>query len=334
MGYLLGLAPVVLFLAALLYLDSYKLIGVKAVLITIAYGAGAAIGAMLANGWLANALNIGWEPYTRYWAPFVEEFLKACFLIYLLKANKLGFSVDAAIRGFAIGAGFALVENLYYLHLRPDASPYLWVIRGFGTALMHGGATSIVGILSKEMMDRSVKPLALTILPGLCLAVIIHSMFNHFLLNPLISTLLILILLPVVILIVYRRSEGATREWLGVGFDSDQSLFEMITTGSLDEMKIGVYLRSLEDRFPGEVVADMLCYLRLHLELSIRAKATMIMRDAGFTPPPGEELKEQIRELHFLEKSIGKTGRLALHPFLHNRAKDLWQVELLESSAE
>ena len=334
MGILLGLSPVVLFLAALLYLDSYKLISLKAVLMTIAVGAAAAAGAMFANSWLAVLLDVGWEPYTRYGAPFLEESLKACFLLYLLKANRIGFTVDAAIRGFALGAGFALVENLYYLHLRPEASPYLWVIRGFGTALMHGGATSIVGILSKEMVDRSVKPLVLAFLPGLCVAVIIHSLYNHFILNPFLSTLLILTLLPAVILVVYRRSEHATREWLGVGFDSDQSLFEMITTGSLDETKIGAYLRSVEGRFPGEVVADMLCYLRLHLELSIRAKGIMIMHDAGFTVPLDEELKEQIRELHYLGKSIGKTGRLALHPFLHNRTKDLWHVELLESSAD
>ncbi len=334
MGILFGLSPVVLFLAALLYLDSYKLISLKAVLVTIAVGATAAIGAMVVNGWLADLLNVGWEPYTRYGAPFVEESLKAGFLLYLLKANKVGFAVDAAIRGFALGAGFALVENLYYLHLRADASPYLWVIRGFGTALMHGGATSIVGIVSKEMVERSVKPLLLAFLPGMGIAVVIHSFFNHFILNPLLSTLLILVLLPAVILAVYRRSENATRDWLGVGFDSDQSLFEMITTGSLEETKVGAYLRSVEDRFPGEVVADMLCYLRLHLELSIRAKGIMIMRDAGFTVPLDEELKEQIRELHFLERSIGKTGRLALHPFLQNRTKDVWQVELLESTAD
>ncbi|MGA9118113.1 MAG: PrsW family glutamic-type intramembrane protease [Bacteroidota bacterium] len=331
MGILLGLFPVLLFLAALLYMDSYKLISLTAVLVTIGVGAGAALLALLLNTWLMGTLRVDWTLYARYCAPVIEELLKASFLLYLLKANKIGFPVDAAVRGFAIGAGFALVENLYYLHLRPDASPYLWVIRGFGTALMHGGATAIVGILSKETMDRLRKPRVVVILPGLLVAVILHSFFNHFLLNPLLSTVLVLVLLPIVILFVYRRSEQSTRDWLGVGFDSDQTLLEMITTGILSETKIGAYLHSVQDRFPGETVADMLCYLRLHLELSIQAKGMMIMREAGFEVPVDKDLKERFDELHYLERSIGKTGELALHPFLHNRRKDLWQITTLET---
>ncbi len=330
MGIFLGLTPVLLFLAALVYLDSYKLIGMPAVLTTILAGGVTAIAAMYVNDWLIGVLHADWAMYTHLVSPLCEESLKAVYLIFLFKRNKIGFPVDAAIRGFAIGAGFALVENLYYYHLRPDASLYLWVIRGFGTALMHGGATSIVGVISKEMIDRANRRMIIRFLPGLCVAVLVHSFFNQFILNPLLSTLVIMILLPLVILAVFRRSERATRTWLGVGFDSDQSLLAMINTGSLSETKIGAYLQSLQDRFPGETVADMLCYLRLHIELSIHAKGVMIMRDAGFEVPADAELKERFAEIHYLEKSIGKTGKLALLPFLHNRRKDLWQITMME----
>jgi len=34
--------------------------------------------------------------------------------------------------------------------------------------------------------------------------------------------------------------------------------------------------------------------------------------------------------LHYLEKSIGKTGLLAMQPFLQMERKDLWQMNLLE----
>jgi hypothetical protein len=105
----------------------------------------------------------------------------------------------------------------------------------------------------------------------------------------------------------------------------------MITTGVLSETRIGKYLNSLEHKFPGEMLVDLLCFLRLHLELSIEAKGMLLMRDAGFQIPVDGEVGEKFAELRFLEKSVGKTGKLALHPFLHTRTKDLWQITMLRS---
>jgi hypothetical protein len=131
--------------------------------------------------------------------------------------------------------------------------------------------------------------------------------------------------------VTFRQSEKATQNWLGVGFDSDRLLLDMITTGTLADNRIGQYLHALQDKFPGETVADMLCYLRVHLELSIRAKGLLLMREAGFEVPPDPDAKAQFDELSFLDKSIGKTGKLALHPFLHTRSKDLWQITMLQT---
>ena len=170
------------------------------------------------------------------------------------------------------------------------------------------------------------------IVSGLAGAVLLHSLFNHFFLDPMLSTLLILGVAPAAVMIVFRRSEVATREWLGVGFDSDQELLEMITTGTLTDTRIGKYLEAMQEKFPPTIVADMLCYLRVHLELSIRAKGLLMMRDAGFDVPPDPEVREQFAELHYLEKSIGKTGMIALHPFLRARAKDLWQITMLQAN--
>jgi RsiW-degrading membrane proteinase PrsW (M82 family) len=326
---LLGLLPVVLFLAGLLFLDSYKLVSMRSVLATIGAGCVAATLAALGNTALMLELKIGVSTYSYYIAPIFEEVLKAAYLIYLLKSNKIGFMVDGAIRGFALGTGFALIENMYYIYLRPDANLYLWGIRGFGTAVMHGGTTAIVGIMAKQFMERFPGRTLFAVIPGMFCAMVIHSLFNHFFVSPLISTLVVLVTLPVLISIVFHQSEKATQSWLGIGFDSDQSLLEMINSGKLLENRIGQYLQTLQDRFPGEAVADMLCFLRVHLELSIRAKGLLLMREAGFEVPQDEETRAQLTELEFLEKSIGKTGRMALHPFLHSRTKDLWQITML-----
>ena len=83
------------------------------------------------------------------------------------------------------------------------------------------------------------------------------------------------------------------------------------------------------DRFSGEVLADMLCYLRLHVELALKAKGLLLMRVSGFDLPPDPELQATFDELAYLERSIGRTGRLAIMPFVHHSDRDRWQLHLL-----
>jgi hypothetical protein len=138
--------------------------------------------------------------------------------------------------------------------------------------------------------------------------------------------MLIVLLLPVLMSIVFARSEEATRRWLGVGFDTDRELLEMISSGQLAETRIGRYLQSLQTRFPGEVLADMVCMLRLRLELAVQAKGLLLMRETGFEIPPDPEAGEKFAELDYLQKAIGPTGMLVLQPFLHTPEEQLRQI--------
>lgn len=326
---ILSLSPVLLFLAGLLFLDSFKLVKFRAILIAIGVGGLSAIASLMVNTALVDALPLDGRYYPRYIAPVVEESLKAVFLVYLIRTKKVGFMVDAALFGFAIGAGFALVENIVYLRSMPHASLFVWAIRGFGTAVMHGGTTAIFAVLAKNRSDVKSSEALHVFLPGLLVAMVVHSFFNHFFLPPEFMTIVILIILPAVLLLVFKQSEQSTREWLGVGLDTDVELLRLITEGGVSNTKIGTYLRSLESRFRGEVLADMLCYLRVHLELSVKAKALLLMRSVGFDPPPDPEVEAQLNELRYLERSIGQTGKLLMKPFVRLTSRDLWQLHML-----
>ncbi len=325
----ISLLPVLLFLGALVFLDSFKLIRGRAIVLTLMAGFAVAGVSLLMNNWLIK--RFAWELalYSRYVAPVIEETLKALYLFYLLRAKKIGFMVDAAIHGFAIGAGFAVIENIYYLQSLQSANLFLWIIRGFGTAIMHGGTTAILGIIAKGLSERHAADRIRFFLPGLGIAILIHSFYNHFLLPPVLSTVSLLIILPLIIVVVFAQSERSTRHWLGVGFDTDMELLEMIDSGKIAETKIGAYLQSLKEHFPGTMVADMLCLLRIHVELAMRAKGTLLMRGVGFRLVIDQEIKEKFDELKYLEKSIGKTGQLAIAPFLHTSSRDLWQLYML-----
>jgi len=326
---LFGLLPVCCFLAALVYLDSYKLVPVRWVITVIVIGCGAAI-----LSYPINLLGLGWAgieftTYTRYFAPFVEESLKALVIIIMMRHNRIGFLVDAAILGFAVGAGFAIFENMFYLRSVPETQLGTWIVRGFGTAIMHGGATSIFAVASRSIIRRKQTIGSAAYVPGFLVATITHSVFNHFFFAPIVNTLAVLLCLPLLLVAVFDRSERAVSDWLGTGFDSDTELLQLINSGEFSTSKVGMYLHSLKERFEGPIVVDLLCYLRLHTELSIRAKGLLMMRESGFANKAGEETKAKLEELKFLEKSIGTTGRLAIKPFMQMSQKDLWKFYML-----
>lgn len=323
----IGLLPVLCFLAALIYLDSYKLVRPRWVVIAIAVGGVLAAGCWWINVRLQSALGLDVLMYSRYVAPIVEETAKGLAIVALVRANRIGFLVDAAIYGFAIGAGFALVEALAYWSVLSSPSWSLWIVRGFGTAVMHGGATAILAIVGKALDERDKGALGWP--AALVFAIVIHSFFNHFFLSPVLSTALILLLLPPLAFLIFQKSERSLESWLNVGFDADTELLELILNGKLSETPVGGYLRSLRERFPGEVVVDLLCYLRVHLELSLRAKGLLMMREAGFAVTLAAADRAKLEELDFLEKSIGATGKLAMAPFLRKSSRDLWQIYMM-----
>ena len=328
---LLGLLPVCCFLAALMYLDSYKLVPMRLIIATIALGSAAAVASYPLNVAGLEWFDIDFVAYTRYVAPFIEEALKASIIIVLIRNNRIGFLVDAAILGFAVGAGFAILENMYYLQILPDMQLGTWIVRGFGTAIMHGGATAIFAIIAHTMIGQYPTHGSAAMIPAYLVATIVHSVFNHFFLTPVLNTLVVLVCLPLLLVAIFDRSERSVSDWLGMGFDADTELMELINSGELSTAKVGLYLHSLKEKFEGPIVVDLLCYLRLHTELSIRAKGLLMMRESGFVNKTGEETKAKLKELRFLEKSIGATGKLAIKPFMQMSQKDLWQFYMLST---
>jgi hypothetical protein len=66
----------------------------------------------------------------------------------------------------------------------------------------------------------------------------------------------------------------------------------------------------------------MLCFIRLYLELSLKAKAILMLKEAGISWPSDPALKTEFKEMAYLKKNIGKAGKLALDPILNKRNRD------------
>jgi len=327
----LALLPVIGFLAVLFMMDSFKLVPIKWILAALAGGAAAA----LISLWLWSALGLDLrtgEAVSYYIAPIIEETLKASIIVVLILRGRAGFLVDAAVQGFAVGAGFALVENVTYLHAFGVAPLALWLVRGVGTAMLHGGTTAIFAILARALADRYPRRPHVAFLPGLAAAIVIHSGFNHLPLPPMVQAAVVMLVLPLLLLFVFDRSERATREWMGAGMDLDIEVLQLVASEHFTLTRFGQYLQELRSRFPGVVVADMYCLLRLELELSVHARALIMAREAGLELAGDEDLDASFDEREYLQRSIGKVGLIALRPLQVTSDRDRWHRQLLAQS--
>ncbi|MGO9802867.1 MAG: PrsW family glutamic-type intramembrane protease [Steroidobacteraceae bacterium] len=327
---LIALLPVVLFLVGLVQLDAFKLLRLRTVLLLMAAGAVAAGVGYLVNNYEYAHFRGDFADYSRWAAPWIEEGLKALVIVFLIRTRRVGLPVDAGIAGFALGTGFALIENLYYLTSRPDTALAVQVVRGFGTAIMHGGTATVLAMISVMLYEQRPHGGPLLLLPGFLAAVALHAGFNFLLVKPVLAALAMLGVLPPVIYLVFAQSERGLRNWLETDLDSKMQLLQSINAGTFLDSNAGRYLQTLRDRFRGEDLADMLCCLRLHGELALRAEGLLLLRESGAEELPlDEEVRDKLAELAALKRTIGPAGVLALRPLMMATGKDIWALTLL-----
>jgi RsiW-degrading membrane proteinase PrsW (M82 family) len=316
-GITICLLPVLLLLVILIRLDRLRLARMGIIVFCITMGVGVML---LCLGFSTAFISWFGVPFHRYVllaAPVVEESMKLSFLAVLFARNRIGFMIDGAIYGFAVGTGFAVAENAFYLYWPSIRELYVheMVVRGAGTAVMHGGTTALAGIMCAGGLNRSGR-LFLTMIPALIVAVGLHFLFNFSEEPSLLTSMATFILFPFIIIGVFRLNERVIRRWLDSGFTSDVTLLMMIRKGQMTPSNAGKYLQSLSGHFSPLGLVDLYCYLDLSLELSTRARARIMMQEAGIIPPADPDRKGKLRELKALRRRIGLTGYLALAPLI------------------
>ncbi len=329
MSIIVSLLPVIMFLLLLNSLDTFKLLKPNIIASAMIWGFISAILAYPINTYFFFIFDQ--KIVSGLTAPVIEETLKIGIVVYFFYKAKVGFLADSLIIGFASGAGFSIIENIVYLNQFASQNFMLWIIRGFGTAIMHGTSTAIAAVVIQNLISKKEKFKAYYILFGLAASVFIHAVFNSFLLPPLMQTVLQITLLPLIVINIFNRSEKSLRYWMEEQSNSEFELLRMIKKGEFKTTRAGKYILSIKSKFSPEVIFDILAYIQLHLELSIKAKGMLLMKESGFEPEKeNEEIKLMLNELNFLAKSIGKTGMRTLSPIIQVNNKDLWKINLLK----
>ena len=330
---LIALAPVIVLVVVLFRLDSHRLLGTHFMARVFVAGGLSAIACYYINAFAIEYIALDFTRYSRLVAPLIEEMVKASIIVYLFHTNRIGFLIDAGILGFTVGAGFSFVENIYYLHTAHDAHYGVWAVRGFGTAIMHGGATALFAIIAEVMTERHLKMNPLLYVPGLIVAFLLHAVFNHFPISPILSTVVTLLILPTILFLLFERNESTIHNFLEMDFASHRKLLKQIRHGEFTGCEAGRFLKDMQEKLAAPVAQEMIDYFCLHTELVLNAESILLAREKGIDVEVGFEIQEKLRRMHALEDHIGHAGMRTLRPHLQFTAKDMWEIHLLEDEA-
>ena len=149
----------------------------RRIVIFFIIGICSAVFASEVNGILTYVIPLDVFDFTVRVTPITEEIIKAIPVLFFAKeiSNKKETLITVSL---AVGIGFAVMENTYILTQNVEYVSMLWAImRGFGTGIMHGMCTFLVGA-GFVFANKNKKLFVVGTFALLSLAITYHSVFN------------------------------------------------------------------------------------------------------------------------------------------------------------
>ena len=260
-----------------------------------------------------------------------EEAVKAIPLLIFARRKKMVFFIDSVICGSAVGGGFSILENVFYLVLGDALGIGTVLFRGLEVALIHMGCSAaiatafmfLVRLAERRKAKQVVKSsdVAMSVLL-LVISPVLHVLHNTFHFSPLTQFVIVIGVLAALLVWIYQYDEEMIHRWLDTGLDTQVNLLESIREGCLEKTNTGQFLMSVKKCFPPEVFFDAICIVQLHVELSVTAKSRFMLREAGLDLdlPLDDAQKEKIlaifAEFKILEKRLGKSVMMTVAPVM------------------
>lgn len=128
------------------------------------------------NGFLLSVLDMDTYQMTITVTPVTEELFKAIPVLFF--AVTISDKREKLLAGaMAIGIGFAILENTYYMLGSDSFTMIHGIMRAFGSGLMHGMCTMIVGVGISFVKKRR-KTFIVGTFAMLYVAIIYHAVYN------------------------------------------------------------------------------------------------------------------------------------------------------------
>ena len=328
----LALLPVLLLTATFIWLDVFKLVSFRETVGLLIVGGVAAIIAYPLSGYFLDTLPIGFSNYSRFAAPWIEEALKAVVIIGLFRINRIGLTLDAVIMGFAVGAGFSVVENVFYLVRFPDLSAPVWIVRGLGTAVMHGTTAAVLAAIAHRLAVRELHHEARDFhfrlwwfVPAYLAAVAIHTLFNQFPSQPLLAMLVTTLVAPFALMAILRFGTTRARQWLAAEEEAHRALLEKLKAGAFPDRPGWRRIEKLVERAGPQTGALIREYVIVLTGL-ILAEEEVLLQQSEDTHRVETDGRALFKRLHDLRRELGSVTIHAVTSLLPFSRSDYWEV--------
>lgn len=328
MLFVAALLPVVIYIFVVYQIDNFSLISVKRLLLLILSGMLTALACFALFQLTGKIIS---ESQSDSVNPIIEEIVKAVPLLWLASRKKIVFFIDSVICGAAVGGGFSILENIFYLLWGNEMGIGTVLFRGLEVALVHMGCSAIVaaGLMlivrlieysrSRSGIKKSDIAMSVFLLSE---APVLHVFHNTFHFNPLVQFIFVIGTIGGLLVWIYFYDVEMIHSWLDTGLDKQLSLLDSIKKGHLDNTPTGKFLESVKNVFPPEDFFDIICYVQLHVELSVASRSRVMVRESGLEHdlPLTDEMKElilsQYTEYKLLEKRLGNAARMTIAPIV------------------
>ena len=310
LAFLIATAIPLVVLLVIRALDLYQTGSFRTVLFSLAWGAIAFALASVINRYFYFQGLLSVEQIQRYFAPLLEEVLKALVLFVLVRRRNFTYFVDGAIYGFAIGIGFAVVENYQYILATPDAGMGTAISRVLSTNLIHASATALSGVaVGLARFQKGWKRLAIT-LGGLAAAITLHMVFNNLVTR--LSGGMVLILAAVVgfaavglIAFIIFRGLAEEREWIKEKLGEADRVTQQEARVVNQLSDLGELLKPLQEKFGAEKAGQVERFLLIQARLGILRKTLDKLNDEKLRASVSRQMDELRAEMDQIRRSVG-----------------------------
>jgi RsiW-degrading membrane proteinase PrsW (M82 family) len=340
LGFVIALIVPLLFLGFIYTFDVYQT-GQFHIILKCLFCGGVTFAPATFTNWALTRFGLtNQDAITHFAAPIYEEIFKGLILLYLVRRAKFTYSVDGAIYGFAVGTGFAVVENCFYIYTNFPAASQIAFQRVFLANLVHAFSSAAIGItLGIFRLETSKLRWGIPTF-GLLLAIGQHMLFNNLIgreeIHPVVFFLPVL---PGILFILFvmqhgkKQAQGWIKEKLGM--DNRVTRGEVALVDHLAAPDDSLY--PVVERFGAETASQVekLLYLQAYIGIKTKALDGLRCNDTIYKAVEAE-INEMRIKMKKIQSEIGAYPMLFVRGLFTDEMASVWeqmQSKIKERSA-
>lgn len=326
-SYAFAIALPVMFLYVIWTLEIYTTSSSRILMLTFGWGMLSFLMAFVMHDILMSVNFANYEEISVFVAPVIEEVLKSFVLLALAWTMTLTYTTQGMTYGFAVGTGFAIMENLFFVYLSPEMLVTDVLARVLSVSLMHGFTSAILGTVLGVDAHHGIHRRVSRGFAILVVAIVLHAMFN-LTMSTLDSTILVVVGIVIglggtaILMVLMRYTLRSERSEL------EHELKTMLSAGELEAALHPQEVASMLSNTVSQVDSRRADIIQRYVSLQARRGAILRLIHLNQRPRFADKLRHRLddveRELTALRGDMGLFNWVWLRQALPSDESVIW----------